>query len=495
MNNFFRKALLWVFVLSMLLGLVACGDKPEGPADGTGAQNGTTAGSPATTDEPSIKDGLDPSLNFGGREVNFLSWIAPYNTDFYAEIDIGDPVSDAVYERNMTVEKRLGVSLYTKFIDGDNANQASFVNAVLAETNAGGKTSFDVIASYSMCAGTLASYGVFQDLNTVQHLDTKMPYWSESVIQGSTINDKLYFVTGDMANTFIYNLYYLVVNNSLLEDYGLDDPRDMVLAKTWTLEAMMKLTTDVYSDRDDMPGVSPGDTYGFVLYGHPYYDCWLASTDIPMAQRGEDGIYRLTSDFIGDRMGTFVDKLNSFIYDNSDVSIDYSYGYSTITTGCALIGTSQVDMMPKLKENNIDYCVVPFPMMDDLQTSYSTNLGFAYTNFSVPHNAEDSAISGAVLECMASEAYHTSSKVFFENVIKSRYSNDPKDAQMFDIIKDSVYIDPCRLFVSSFEWSNSPTALFRQALLERRNWNAKIEGSVGYINGILSKLSESIVQP
>lgn len=490
MKDFLRKTLLLVFVLSMILTLVACNEEPVNPSN-TDEESDTVNNTTDETEEIEVTDDLDPSLNFGGREVNFLSWRTGYNSDFYVAVDTGDTISDAVYYRNLEVEERLGCLLNVQFIEGDNSHQQEFNTTVLAQASTG-KTDFDIISSYSMCAGTLSTYGIFQDLKTVEHINTTKPYWSESVIEGSTLNNKLYFVTGDMANTFIYNLYFIVVNNGIVEDHGLKDPRDFVLDGTWTLETMMQMTKDCYVDSDEVPDISEGDTYGFVLSGHAYYDMLQAAADIPMAERGEDGIYRLTSDFLGDRMITYVNKLNDFIYDNKDARIDYTYGDMTIANGRALFGTAQVNLLPFMKDNEIDYCVVPFPMIDDVQTSYSTNLGFAYSNFSVLTNADDAAVSGAVLECMASESHHTSAKVFYETYVKTRYSKDAKDSKMFEIIKDNAYIDVCRLYVGCMDWSISPTALFRQSLLERRSWGAKIDSNVGYINGILLNLSEAI---
>lgn len=52
----------------------------------------------------------------------------------------------------------------------------------------------------------------------------------------------------------------------------------------------------------------------------------------------------------------------------------------------------------------------------------------------------------AVLECMASNAYNLTPPAVFWNNMKKKYSNDDMDAQMYDIIRESVVFELGRFY-------------------------------------------------
>ena len=59
-----------------------------------------------------------------------------------------------------------------------------------------GAAQYDIFASYSMCgyAGDKRVY----DLLSQEHLDFEKPWWPENLIGQATINNKLYFCSGDI---------------------------------------------------------------------------------------------------------------------------------------------------------------------------------------------------------------------------------------------------------------------------------------------------------
>ena len=222
-----------VFVLSVA---VACAEQPgdgtQQPADTTPADNANPAPdggqsgdnapadtTPAETESPYdengyLKDTLPSNLNYDEYEFNMLGWNTS-NPDFYVEMDTGDTVVDTIYFRNMAVEERLNVKISANLIAGDNSNQAPFVEHAMAAIMAGGNCEYDMIGCYSMCGGTLATRNAITDMTVLDYLDFDMPWWSDSLIEMSKINDKLFFVSGDAANSLIYNLYFLIYNHNL----------------------------------------------------------------------------------------------------------------------------------------------------------------------------------------------------------------------------------------------------------------------------------------
>lgn len=493
-----KKIIAFLLAALMLLPAAsACAKEDAGTPGGD-----TTAADAATTtavetespyDEKGyLKDSL-PDLNFGDYQFNILSWNSGYTNDFFVDQVTGDMISDAVYERNAVVEDRLHVKISTEFINGDNKNQSSFVQSVSNAIMAGGTCEYDLIGAYSMCAGTLAAQGLLDDLYSLDYLDFEKPWWSASLIEMSTMNDKLYFVTGDLANSFIYNLYFLMVNKDMLKDLGLADPRVKVQDGTWTLDEFFAMTKNAYQDIDGTPGVSSEDKFGFISYGQVHMDCFIAAAGIRMAAENSDGVLQLTEAFTGEKTHALIEKVNAWLWNSGDCTYDTKNGYANIKNGNALFAAVAGSTVNGLRDVDWEYGIVPYPKADAEQEQYYTNLGFAYTNFCIPLNAKDANMSAAVLECMNAQAHRSSAPVLFEQSLKSRYANDALDGKMYDIIKGNIYVDANRVYSSSFVWADSAVAIFRNSLTGNKNtWISDIAAKKDSINGILASISASM---
>ena len=503
-KNALRAIALMLAVLTLIPAMIACADQSETqdtPADTTAAVINGDAGNADITDAPEttspydangyLKDTLSPDLNFGGYKFNILGW----NTslpDFYVEMDTGDTVVDTIYFRNLAVEERLGITISANLINGDNSNQTPFIEHAMAAIQAGGDCEYDMIGCYSMCGGTLATRNAITDLGALDHLNFDMPWWSDSLIEMSTINDKLFFVSGDAANSLIYNLYFLIYNHKLGESIGLSDPRLLVQEGTWTIDKMIEMTANTYVDAG-ATGASVEDTYGYVNYGQVHMDCFIAASGIRMSAPNENGVIQLTEDFLGEKTHALITKLNSWIWESGDCWYNTSGGYSVITDNRALFGAVAGSTITGLRDKDMSYGIVPYPKMYADQERYYTNLGFAYTNFCIPTSAHDANMSAAVLEALGSESHRSSAPALFENCMKSRWAADNIDGQMYDIIKGNLYIDSTRIFSSSFTWSTSAVALFRNSLTGNdSNWTAKIKGASRSINKVFEGISESL---
>lgn len=500
-NVLLRAIALVLVAITLLPMIIACADRTDTPSDTTAGGNNGDAGNVATTAIPEttspydengyLKDTLSPDLNFNNYQFNMLGW----NTslpDFYVEMDMGDTVVDTIFFRNLAVEERLGITLSANLINGDNSNQVPFVEHAMAAVLAGGNCEYDLIGCYSMCGGTLATRNAITDLSVLDHLNFDMPWWSDSLIEMSTINDKLFFVSGDAANSLIYNLYFLIYNHNLGKNIGLSDPRPLVLEGDWTIDKMIEMTANTYVDAGEV-GPTVEDTFGYVNYGQVHMDCFIAASGIRMSAPNAEGVLQLTEEFMGEKTHSLITKLNNWIWETGDCWYNTGNGYKVITDNRALFGAVAGSTITGLRDKDMSYGIVPYPKMYADQEQYYTNLGFAYTNFCIPTTANDANMSAAVLEAMGSESHRSSAPALFENCMKSRWAADNLDGQMYDIIKGNLYIDSTRIFSSSFTWASSAVALFRNSLTGNdSNWTAKIKGASRNINKVFASISESL---
>ena len=117
--NAFKRIMTLMLAILMLTTIVACGGKTDPVATTEAAQGGAEATTEATTvatEDNNLdangywKDDLPEDLNYNGDVVSVLNWKAEEN-EFEITEQTGILVDDAIYNRNMTIEERLGVDL------------------------------------------------------------------------------------------------------------------------------------------------------------------------------------------------------------------------------------------------------------------------------------------------------------------------------------------------------------------------------------------------
>jgi hypothetical protein len=118
----------------------------------------------------------------------------------------------------------------------------------------------------------------------------------------------------------------------------------------------------------------------------------------------------------------------------------------------------------------MNYSILPAPKYDEQQEKYRTAVAFTHTMYCIPIDAKNTTKSGAVLECMASEAYRNVTPALFETAFKYQYSNSQLDADMFEIVRDNVVFDICRPFFDSLGGdSGSPVRMWRSQIEAGKN--------------------------
>lgn len=244
----------------------------------TGDENVTTENAsteapvdPVETEDPNRdkdgywKDDIPEELDYQGEVISVLYWLDVERPEFeILEDETGtDMVKDAIYNRNLAVEDRLGVTFEWTGVNGDNGERSGFANYV--QNCYSGGTYYDIIATYSRTSAMLCVDGLLEDLNQIEdsYINVSQPWWPKCMVDTCSIDDSLFFVSGDISTNILHFMYAIYYNMDLLENLRLSDPIEMVDNKTWTLDALIEMTSDLYQDLDQSGDQSEGDQYGF----------------------------------------------------------------------------------------------------------------------------------------------------------------------------------------------------------------------------------------
>ena len=507
-----KKTLALILAMLMCFSVfVACGKPAEGndatdtatvaisdsiPADTTAVQ----------TESPYdangyLKDTLDPSLNYNGEKLSILYWSDVERIEFEVAEQTGDLIGDALFLRNATVEERLGIEFEWIGTPGNAQNQSAFVTAVGNDVKSGGD--YEVFAGYSMTAATIALQGLSRNLMEVAHLNFDQPWWPVSLTELTTINDRLYFCSGDISTNMLHMMYCTLFNKEMAEELNIGNVYEMVDNGTWTLDKMAELGSVAYSDVNGDSKCDTGDKYGIGLGNVIHFDAYYTAAGLCTVTKDAEGTPVVSADFTSEKAHALLEKVVTVFHNNDYAAFNSDgsgYGNSCFANGNVLfiLDRNYVTSSGTFAGTAVTYGVLPMPKFDEAQENYYTCMAYPFTIYSVSTALNDTKadMAGAALECMASESYRQVTPAVFETAMKLKYASDEIDSRMYDLIRDTIQIDLGRIFTTPLK--NVSWEPFRNACTNgQTNWasiskaeSKKMQKALDQIVATLNTLAE-----
>lgn len=490
--TYFSRLVCLLLTCLLLLPLVACGKSEETPEATTEAPVGeatTSAGGDAVTENTDNADALydrfhlEP-VDFGEEEVTLLYWSDREHEEFYVESQTGDLVNDAIYMRNQTVEERLGINFAYATEKGDASNEKTFAAKVNTSISAGDHA-YDLVAAHSYTIGLCATQDLLYNLSDIEYVDFEKPWWPDKLIGQATINDKLFFVSGDISANVIYMMYVTFFNKDMVETYHLEDPYTLVENGKWTVDKQLEMCKGLYSDLNGNGAKDIGDQYGQYAYTL-HLDSFLWGSDIIVLDTsGDTPVF--SADFLGEKTLNLQEKVKGFFYDTSDgyLLTENSKVSQHFAAGLSLFWNDRCRQAISFAEKEINYGIIPIPKYDESQENYATLLGNPFSLYAIPKDSVTPDMAGAVLECMASESYRKISPALYEVALKLKYSQDDVSAKMFDIAKSSVVFDLGRILSNAL---SGPASTWQKAITGSVSWTTTIKAQEKPWNKQLEKM-------
>ena len=480
-----------LMTVSMLLTFVSCG-KRDGQTEQSESDVVDNTGSQVETDENGfVLDSIPDDIDYGGKEVGIFGWSGGGETDF--DTQSGTEVPAALYKRNVTVEERLGVKLrFDTSLNGGNANRAEYITSV--ETVLSGSTEYDLIAAYSMNAASLAMDGYLVDLGQKAQIQFEgKPWWSQDIFENAMINGKLYFASGPISPTLLFETMTILVNLDMCDEYLLEDPRYLAKDYKWTMDKMFEMSKNIGEDISG-DGKDKTDKYGIVM-SNVLVDGFVASNGIRYLDTSMDqttGKEKLCIDEDFDnglKAIGIIERISSELKTSDAWLTSYDESADVFSKGNALFLTGSFAVVKTTKDKiGFNYGYLPYPMADVDQQRYYSTSGFPYSMWGIPKASLDTDCAAYVMECLASESYRIVQPEIYETV-QFKYSKDAINAEMFELIIGSMTYDYGRLFHNNFEYRRSPVFTFRGTITEGSNFTTNISSNRKHINGILDKIN------
>ena len=450
-----RIAALLMALLTLALCFASCANTPVDPEETTKAGENASTEAPVagTTETPETTYPVDengyeldrlPELNYNDQEFILFTWSNQVKWEWNEDgTTTGDKIHDAIYNRQVRTEERLGIKFVISKQTGDWSNRNSFITTVEANVAAGSQDAFDLVGQYTPAAPIGAMKNLYLDLNEVQYLDYERAWWPEDILESCSINDNLYFITGDITGTLVRNIHSVHCNLDLAEKYNLPNVYELVENGEWTYDKFAELSLGT------VVGLNPDGTpsYSVTFTDNVQFDSLFYGGGFRFVEKDADGKLIMSPELSGERLENWYQIWNKFLFENEDVALLATSAAGGFASGNVLFNCGTVaDVQNYLQEVNFDFAILPFPKYDSNQEDYCTTTSYWVSMFSIPANANNPDMSAAVLECLGSYGYRYLTTVIYEQAFQYRYLDTLENARMFDLLHDTLVFDPGKIF-------------------------------------------------
>ncbi len=433
-------AVLLAATLSASALLTSCkkDEKPTG--------DDTKTGGDTTVDTPVPEDPLDgdhspnvpADVKFDGETFSIL--IGSTGQHMYAEEETSNIVNDTVYNDNLNVEDRFGITLnivkggYDATGGGQSEATAQFRS--LIEANDTTYHAFMHVQHNGMPQMTLERY--FVDWNTLPYIDLEEEWWYQNITKDLCFGDKVYVMTGDYAR-YIDSIDCLVFNKQIFDELGLEYPYQDVLDGTWTWDKFEELVAQGAKDLNgDGEMTKEDDRWGLVGWTYELSYALLVSSGFSPLEKDADNMPILNQNV--DEAHEIYDRIIDLFADGKKAlaeTSDYSGQINIFTEGRAMFKDTFMGGITGFSETEFDFGILPYPKWDadsEYQNRSSNMTALTY----IPVTNANLEMTGAVLEEMAFQGAKNLTPAYFDQVLTVKNTRDIESEAMLPIIKNNA---------------------------------------------------------
>lgn len=398
-----------------------------------------------------------PDKDYGGATVTFL--VEGDLRGDYKSIEImaqeGSPevLNDNVKKRNELVESRFNVVIEEARSSEEQPMITLIRNAVMSNSS-----DYDIVMPYIPDAATLALEDSFYLLNDMQYIDFDNPCWDKNATDSLSINNKNYFITGDISLLSLACTHAIVFNKDIINTNAMENPYDLVNNGEWTVDKLQEMARKVTADIDGTAGMSHKDRYGFLINSNFVTSMYVGSghkitgkdsDDIPYISIIEETesavpIFNKLFELVNDETATGqIDNTSSSYYSSgiADGSSIWDVATQSVANDLALFRAMSIIDIIDLGEFDCNFGILPIPKYDTVQDKYYSLVStVAASCIAIPVSASDAEMSSIVAQAMCEASTDTTKEAYVEVILKLRKIQDNESEAMLDkIFAERVY--------------------------------------------------------
>ena len=417
----------------------------------------STAAESVTETETEAEGWQYPDVDYGGGEFRILNLDQLW--DMFIRIDVdelnGEALNDTVYNRNRTVEDKLNCKIVEKCLENDAGNTITRITDLAQQSIMANENEYDVMYLPINQNTSLITQGYLLDLQAIPELQLDETWWDQDIIGTTTLDGKLYFVSG-AANLMAFDsMWCLFFNENMMADHGLAVPYDLVREGKWTIDKLTEYCAAAANLNGDEKFTWKKD--GKAVWGISSHtnspEKFYFSANNRTTTVDPDGTIRFTLE--SDRFYSTIDKLAVLLNGKTGMTLKASTtdfdpdagGYVYVfTTRRSLFMTAELKASLLMREMEDNFGIVPFPKYDEAQENYQTNLVFQLFYMTIPTTNTNVSQTATIAEVLTHDSYEKVIPVYYQNVVEHKGLRNENSIEMLEIMRANRGVDLGMIF-------------------------------------------------
>ncbi|MCL2159662.1 MAG: hypothetical protein FWH48_09665, partial [Oscillospiraceae bacterium] len=427
-----------------LVFLAACASPTEEgkTQDNTESQTQNPDANEESTEAEILPD-LPEGADYGGYEFKVLTrgdemhQYPLHSRDIVAEEETGEPINDATFKRNIIVEDLLNVKITMIALDeGDETRP----NAAVKKAVAAGDDIYHLLMTHEIYSAPTAQSGYLMNMANIPYIDLSKPWWCKSATDDLSFGDKIFLALSDFSVSSNDHAYIVLFNKNLHQEYALENLYEAVRDSKWTFDKMQSLIKDAYKDLDGDGKMTDADLFGLILGGGQLNFFYAGGNTVMKKDENNIPYY----DIITERsLATFEKAFDICVAEHTYSFTDWNDVKvpPMFAAGHGLLMTTQIGIVPQLRDMDVDFGILPYPKLDEQQAKYSEYVDGHAQLMSVPITVQDTEKVGAIIEALSYYSYKYLVPAYYDINLKTKFSRDDESAEMLDTIMEGRVFD------------------------------------------------------
>ena len=462
--------LIAVFMIAALASCGGNGDNGDDTANNGGNQSTETNeyGEETFTSVVPVD-----TLDFDGETLKIIHRDALNVQREWYKDTASDELDEVIAVRNEAVAEKLDLVIEYQPLASSNYSECLdlFTSAIKEDVDTGAHN-YDIVANYAYAGANVAVRDYIADLNDKEifpYFEFSLPCWNQAIVKTTTINDHLYYVTGDLNLSTFDKSIVVFINKKMYDDKKTaDDPEDLqdvAIKGYWDYEDLYRWST-VFEDNNGEDGAQHDDFYGISAdFGSIPLDAFPYAWDLEYLNTEADGTH--SYNIVGNqKIEEAIVKVQNLL----DGGISAGVNNADNTGSCSLGGYSEpithfandkciftIHNLYATEDDNVllrsmesEFGLLPIPKYDEDQENYGTTSHDSFTLMTVIDHSQSSVPTkgeevSAYLQYSTEESYTNVRGYYINRIVKPKYfgtddSNGSvsKSIQIFNMIADNV---------------------------------------------------------
>jgi len=384
-----------------------------------------------------------PDIDLGGGDFTVANsetgtWGHYFHIDF--EEATGEVLDDAVYARNRKLEEDYNLKLKVHEENIDKLFET--LNTAIMS----GEDLCDVAYIRSNKLSTMITSGGLYDLASIDGMNLNEEWWDQAVVENSRIGEDgtLFFASNYFSLMSFDGTVCTYINETMLNNLGMDKPYDLVRSGSWTLDALYEYTAagkNLNGDESFAWDADGSSVYGLATWSNGVF-ALMRGCDAIFTQIDADGVPVITAG--NEHFLNVCEKLASGLCAKNDEFINVNEAapspknYEEIfKNGRALMVVAQIKTSSKYRALDDTFGMLPLPKYDENQENYVSFMPESCTMMCMPMTNGNPEQTAALIDAFSYVSYRDVLPVYYEVNVSQKGLRNEESIEMLDLIRQT----------------------------------------------------------